>query len=139
MADLIQDLAAEKHLSPRQLRAAGMFLRELQAHHGHSAGLVMHLSEKIDAGRQARLRPPGGASIAALDSRLGKLHQHERVLLAALVRHGEKGKATLSDYGKARSNYQTQRTSKAFATGRVSALLETLADTYFGPINAEKT
>jgi hypothetical protein len=139
MADLIQDLAAEKHLSPRQIRAASMFLRELQAHHGSSGGLVTNITEKIDVGRQARLRPPGGPSIAALDARLNKLHQHERVLLAALVRHGEKGRATLSDYGRQRSGYSTGRTARAFSVGRVSGLLETLADTYFGPINAEKT
>jgi hypothetical protein len=41
-------------------------------------------------------------------------------------------RGTLSDLGRQRSGYATQKTARAFAVGRVSALLDTLADQYLG-------
>ena len=56
------------------------------------------------------------------------LRPHERALVKALVTSPERGVVSLSEYGKARSNYATQRTARAYATGRLVAMLETLSE-----------
>jgi hypothetical protein len=137
LPDVIDDLHAEGHLTQRQHQAALLFLRELQASCGRSAGLVMDISERVDTSRRPASRPPGGPSVAHLDQRLNRLHGHERQLMAHLVRSRELARGKLSDYGRTRSAYATQKTARAFAVGRVSALLDSLADTYLGPIETE--
>jgi hypothetical protein len=137
LGDIIDDLRHEGHLSPRQLKAVLIFLAELQRSHGASAGLVTNISEKVDLSRREAQRPPGGASITELDHRLHRLRPHERELLKCLITAREKPRGTLTDYGKARCGFSQQRTAKAFAIGRVSALLESLADDFLGPVKQE--
>jgi hypothetical protein len=136
-SDAVADLSDQGHLSPRQLRAAHTFLAELQRSHGASAGLVVTISERVDVSRREAQRPPGGASIAALDERLHRLRPWERELLKHLAVCGEKPGAALCAYGRARSGYDKQATARAFAVGRLAAVLEGLADQYFGPIRQE--
>ena len=132
--DIVEGLEREGHLSPRQQKAAAAFLHDLRGSHGWSGGLVSFISERVDTGRQDRLRPPGGASIADLDMRLKRLHPHERTLLANLVKAGEASQDALSRYGRSRSGFTAQKTARAFSTGRISGLLESLADAYLGPV-----
>jgi hypothetical protein len=64
---------------------------------------------------------------------LNRLHPHERQLMAHLVKTRELTRGSLSDFGRTRSAYQTQKTARAYAVARVSALLDTLAEQYLGP------
>jgi hypothetical protein len=128
--DVLADLRQQGHLTQRQFSAGTLFLRDLQASHGQSAGLVSNIAERIDAGRRPALRPPGGPSIALLDQRLNRLHPHERDLLKVLVTVREKPRGTLTDYARTRSAYNTQRDQRTFGVARVTGLLDSLADLY---------
>ena len=86
--------------------------------------------ERIDASRKQWGRPPGGASIAQLDQRLGKLHHHERELLKFLTTMRERARANLADYGRGHSGYKTGKTARAFTAGRICGLLDSIADQY---------
>ena len=134
MPDVVADLVLEGHLQPRLQRAAQLFLVALQASHGSSGGLVMSTRDKIDVSRRPSYGPPpGGGSIALMERLLKGLHHHERELLKHLVTAREKPRGALSDYGKGRSAYASQRTAHAFAVGRLTGLLETLAEKIDGP------
>jgi hypothetical protein len=135
MGDVLEDLRSEGHLSARQHRAMALFLRDLQANHGTSEGVVGLLAERVQSSTRSRLWPPGGSSggLAALDALLYGLRPHERRLVAFLVKHREEARGTLSDFGRVHSGYKTPRTTRAVAIGRIGALLDTLADEYLGP------
>jgi hypothetical protein len=133
MGDVLDSLREEGHLSDRRYRAGMAFLAELQASHGQSAGLVGQLAEKVDTGATQRLWPSGGSrGIVALDARLNRLRRHERELMSWLVQHKERNRGSLADLGRIDSGYQTVRTGRAYAAGRIAALLDTLAEEYFG-------
>lgn len=134
MGDVLEDV--REHLTDRQWRAGLLFLRELQKHHGQSAGLVSSISEKIDLSHKARLRPPGGPSIAALDARMHRLRPHERTLMAYLIKQRELVRGGLADFGRQHSGYAQVKTQRAYVTGLIAAMLSTLADEYFGPQEA---
>lgn len=134
MGDLLEDLQQERHLSERQWLAATLFLRDLQGVHGHSGGLVGELRDKVDVSVRPRLWPPGGPSgdLGALDARLNRLRGHERRLMEFLIRHRELARGSLKDFGRMHSAYTKRETARAYAIGRIAALLETLADEYLG-------
>ena len=132
MGDVLEDLRQEGHLTQRQYQACVLFLRDLQAYHGDSAGLVGQVSERVSMSNRPRVRPSGGPSISHLDSLLGGLRPHERELMAYLVKGREQLRGTLADFGRLHSGYQTMRTARAVAVGRIGALLDTLVDEYLG-------
>lgn len=135
MGDVFADMRTEGHLSERQHLAGMLFLRDLQGQHGHSSGIVGEMRDKVDVSVRPRLWPPGGPSgsgLAPLDARLNRLRGHERRLMGWLIKHRELARGTLSDFGRLHSGYQTAKTQRAVAVGRIGALLDTLADEYLG-------
>ena len=132
MGDIIDALKEEGHLSRRQHQAGVLLLRDLRAYHGQSDGLVGQTAEKVDSGSRARLWPPGGPCIVALDARLNRLRPHERRLMAWLIRQRELPRGMLRDLGRDVSGYTDRIPARAVAVGRIGALLDTLADDYLG-------
>jgi hypothetical protein len=134
MGDVLDDLAAEGHLSTRQYRAVVLFLADLRAYHGRSDGLVGQTTEKVDSALREQICPPGGPrGIVELDNRLNRLRPHERRTMRDLVICREKPRGTLSDLGRLLSGYKTAKTTRAVMVGRIGALLDTLAEEYLGP------
>jgi hypothetical protein len=133
MGDVFEDMRAEAHLTERQYLAGLMVLRDLQAWHGTSGGIVGEVRDKVDVSTRPLLWPPGGPSIAALDYRLNRLRPHERRLMAFLIKHRELARGTLGDFGRMYSGYKTAKTTRAVTVGRIGALLDSLADEYLGP------
>jgi hypothetical protein len=134
MGDVLETLHQEGRLTDRRYRAGMLFLADLQATHGDSSGLVGQIGEKVQAGVRERLAPPGGPrGIADLDGRLNRLRRHERELMGWLVRHKERNRGSLADLGRVDAGYVTVKTGRAYAAGRISALLDTLAEEYLGP------
>jgi hypothetical protein len=132
--DIVAD--ASEHLTQRQRHAAAMLLADLRRLHGSSVGLVSNITEKIDAGRMARLRPPGGEP-ATYDRRLGLLREHERRLLGQLITAKEKPRGSLSDIGRLATGYGTQKCCRAAGLGLLIGLLNSLAEIYLGPARQE--
>lgn len=131
MSDVVAGLMM--HLTARQRHAVGLFLRDLQAHHGRSDGLVGEMSPKVQTGVRERLRPPGGPlGIVELDERLNRLRPHERRLMGWLIKHRELVRGTLADLGRSHSGYKARRDQVAVSVGRIGALADTLADEYLG-------
>lgn len=128
LPDILDDIS--EHLQPRTRRAAALFVAAVQSSHGSSAALVTgDLSNtRVDISRTARGAPPGGQSTMLMEKLLKGLRRHERALIHALVTSPERGVVSLSAYGKSRSSYDSQRTARAFATGRLVGLLETLSE-----------
>lgn len=136
MGDLLEDMRLGGHLTPRQHRAAMLFLRDLGAQHGTSAGIVGVVGERVDSGIRPPLCPPGGligADLVLLDNRLHGLRRHERWLLGFLVQHRELQRGTLRDLGRLRSGYTDRVAAQGVAVGRIGGLLDTLADEFLGP------
>ena len=134
MADVIDDIDMEGHLTSRHRLAATMFMADLQSSHGTSEGVVADTQPRVDTSVRPRFWPVGSpGDIASLDQRLNRLRRHERQLMGHLVKSRELARGSLSDYGRMRSGYQSQKTARAYAVGRVVALLDTLADEYLGP------
>jgi hypothetical protein len=126
LPDIFDDIA--EHLQPRTRRAASLLVAAVQAHHGNSGGLVTNISEKVDVGRVARLRPPGGQSTDLMEKLLHGLRRHEREMIKALVVSPERGVASLTAFGRSRSSYDSQKTARSYAVGRLVAMLETLSE-----------
>ena len=136
MGDVFDDLREEGHITSRQHLTAMLFLRDLQASHGSSGGLVGDTTPRVQTGLQQRLAPPDGHghyALARLDNRLHRLRSHERRLMGALVKVREQARGSLSDLGRMASGYKTSRTTRAVMVGRIGALLDTLAEEYLGP------
>lgn len=134
LPDILSDLLDEGHLSPRLARAAMALIRDLQAPHGRSAGLVGSTAEKIQTGLREPLWPSGGPrGIVAFDERINRLWQHERQWMAELVKSRESARGSLADLGRQRSGYKTAKTTRAVAVGMTVAFLHSLAEIYFGP------
>jgi hypothetical protein len=134
LEDIFEDLRSEGHLTARQHLAGMLLLRDLQAAHGRSAGLVGSPSEKVQTGASERICPPGGLyGIAEMDRRLNRLRPHERRLMSRLVTCREKARGSLPDLGRLLSGYKTAKTTRAVMVGRVGGLLDSVAEIWLGP------
>lgn len=129
MGDVIEDMAEKGHLNARQREAAALFLAALQAHHGSSQGIVGSTSDKVDCTLQLPCWPPGGGvPVDACERLLKGLRGHERELLKFLVTHRELPRGSLADWGRQHSNYKTGKTQLAVTVGRVTAMLDSIAE-----------
>ena len=127
---IIEDIRKEaSHLTQDQYMAALHIIRYMEglAGVGSSDGLVGQMQDKVDCSTKARTFPPIGSGY--MDERTARqirqLRQHEIALLTRIA-HGRGG--ALEEYGKINSSYKVNRTARAFAIGRVTALLESVAE-----------
>jgi hypothetical protein len=134
--EALVELQREGHINSRQLLAGVLFYRDMQKAHGTSQGIVMALTRgSVDCTfNPATVALPGGGgdpdAFRRMDHCLHKLKEHERAILAWLVKRKEHKRGSFSDLGRTFSNYRTLRTTKAVAIGRIGALLDTIGEVY---------
>lgn len=127
---VIDDIRKEaSHLTNWQLAAAQLLMVHMNGQaSGNSAGMVGQMSDKVDCSRVARTYPPGVGGVALTETisrQLRGLRQHEIDLLSKIA--FGRGRC-LEDYGRVRSSFKANRTARAFAIGRVTALLDSVAE-----------
>ena len=125
---VIDDIRKEaSHLTNWQVQAAQLLMAHMSGPGGGSSdGLVGQISDKVDCSRRPRMFPPlGGDATSAISRELSRLRQHEIDLLSRIALG--RGRC-LEDYGKIHSSYKTNKTARAFAIGRVTALLDSVAE-----------
>ena len=115
------------HLTIWQYQAAQLIMQHMAGTIGSSEGLVGQMGTKVDCSTRPRMAPPnpGGAINEQVSRQLKGLREHEVELLSRIA-YG-RGRC-LEDYGKVKSSYKTSKTARAFAIGRVTALLDTVAE-----------
>lgn len=125
---VIDDIQKEaSHLTTYQKLAAALVMQHMCGVVGSSDGLVGQLSTKVDCSTRPRALPPNphGYINEQVARAVSNLRDHEKELLRRMA--GGRGRC-LSDYGKVKSGFKVNRTARAFAIGRVSALLDTVAE-----------
>jgi hypothetical protein len=65
-----------------------------------------------------------------MDRVVGNLRTHERETMAYLIRCRELSRGTLAERGRQTSGYTHGRAARAFMTGRIVALLDSIAEVY---------
>jgi hypothetical protein len=133
MADVVEELRKEGHVSDAHYVASCRLLEDMRRAHGSSDGIVGNVCERVQTSRRVRLGPPGGGDQDAFDRMmrmLDALSQHERKLLGFLIVQRELPRGSLSDLGRMTSGYQTNKTTRAFAVGRISSLLASIHERY---------
>ncbi len=116
----------EKHLTIYQRDAALLLMAYMEATGGSSAGLVGRMADKVDCSTVQRSHPPGGGELDERWARLLRsLHKHELELITRIA-HGRGG--CLEQLGKVKSSFKANRTARAFAIGRVTALLDSVVE-----------
>jgi hypothetical protein len=125
---VVDDIQKEaNHLTTWQKLAAALLMQHMSGVIGSSDGLVGQMSTKVDCSTRPRAAPPNsyGSVNHQIAQVVSSLRPHEKDLLSRIAR-GRGG--CLADYGKVKSGFQVNRTARAFAIGRVSALLDTVAE-----------
>lgn len=133
LGDVLTGLHREGHVRPHQARAVSLFLDDMRRCHGSSAGLVCQMdNDKIGNSGKAMFLTSHGDLFAfeRMQSLLASLHPHERQTLAFLITCKEKDRGSLADYGRRHSAYEPAKTTRAWSVGRISALLESIAERY---------
>jgi hypothetical protein len=133
MGDVMAELHREGHIKAEDYVAVCWLLEDMRASHGTSAGIVGEVCEKVQTSLRERMCPPGGGDPDAFDrmSRvLDRLRAHERDLLRVLVVQRELPRGGLSDMGRLRSAYRTNKTTRAFAVGMIASLASSIAQLY---------
>jgi hypothetical protein len=125
---VVDDIRKEaSHLTVSQYEAAKLIMAYMAGGWGSSEGLVGQIGTKVDCSTVARLYPPSGGG--HLDERTAQqlrgLRQHEIELISRIA--FGRGRC-LEEYGMVNSGYKTNKTARAFAIGRVTALLESVAE-----------
>ena len=121
LARIIDSMKREGHQTREQHDAAQLLLAYMAVSQGNSRGLVGSLGDRVDDKRYGAGHPI--AFDAQMGALLERLHQHERAMLRDLA-IGQ----TLEGYSARRCGYQPNRTLRAFGTGRLSALLDSVAE-----------
>lgn len=134
LGDVLVELRKEGHISDQQYALACCLLRDMRKAHGNSNGIVASfMQERVQTSTRNRDRPPGGGDPDAfrrMDAVLHGLRRHERDVLAYLICRRELPRGSLSELGRGRSAYKTQKTMRAAAVGRIGALLDSIAEVY---------
>lgn len=129
-ATIVAELYKKGRITPRQARAAQMFLNDLTAYHG-STGTGGY-GERVDS--TARPGKLSGWTQAHINAQaiLDKLWQHERKTLDYLITNREKARPSLADFGREVFGYDDRSMAIASAIAKIGALLESLAEHYCG-------
>jgi len=133
IADVLGILQREGHIPSHQVLAISKLLDDMRAAHGSSKGLVCQMdNDRVGNSGTALFLTSHGDLYAfeRMQSLLASLHPHERRTLAHLITYKEKDRGSLNDFGRTHSAYETPKTARAFAIGRVSALLQSIAERY---------
>lgn len=133
LGDTLEELFKEGHISGMQYAVALRFLEDMRNAYGSSAGLVGVVEERVQTSTKTYHAPPGVPANAAqrrMSHVLRSLREHERETLHFLIMRRELARGGLSDLGRIKSNYQTQKTTRAAATGLVRALVATIVEVY---------
>jgi hypothetical protein len=131
--DVLMELHKEGHISDVQYVTACRLVQDMQRAHGSSAGIVSQTQERVQTSLRSRTAPPGGGdpdAFARMDRLLSQLRGHERDVLAFLILKRELPRGSLSDLGRLLSRYQTNKTTRAAAVGRIGALLDSVVELY---------
>lgn len=130
-ASIVSELYKKGRITPRQARAAQMFLNDLTAYHG-STGTGGY-GERVDTSRK-----PGGklsgwtqAHINA-QAILDKMWRHERRTLEYLITNREKQRPSLADFGREAFGYTEPHAAAAAAIAKIGCLLDSIAEHYLG-------
>jgi len=137
MGDVMAELHREGHIRPEQYIAVCRLLADMRAASGTSDGIVGQVAVRVQTSLRERHCPPGGGDLDAFArwSRvISGLREHERAVLCYLIRKGELPRGGLSDYGRLASAYRTNKTTRAFAVGKIGALAASIAELYGGPV-----
>ena len=133
MGDVVDELHREGHVSDAHYVASCRLLEDMRRSHGTSDGIVGQVCERVQSSRRERLAPPGGGdpdAFARMTRLLDGLAGHERRLLNFLIVQRELARGSLSDLGRMSSGYKTNKTTRAFAVGRVMSLLASIHEVY---------
>lgn len=133
LPDVLKDLKREGHISDSLYVAGCRLAHDMTRCHGRSGGLVSRYCDQVDGGVSEGLPPQHATDFDAfqrMDSVLGHLRGHEREILAFCVLSRELQRGSLSDWGRQRSKYQSAKTAKAFATGQIRSMLQSLEELY---------
>lgn len=122
LARVFESMRREGHQTKEQHDAAQLILAYAAVSQGSSRGLVGGLDTRIDC-RQYAGCVSGGAFDAQMEALFCRLHEHER----GLFRYLAVGQS-LESYSSKRSGYQPAKTLRAFGNGRLSALLDSVAE-----------
>jgi hypothetical protein len=129
-ATIVAELYKKGRITPRQARAAQMFLNDLTAYHG-STGMGGY-QERVDT--SARPGKLSGWSQAHINAQaiLDKLWFHERKTLGYLITRKEKARGSLADFGREVFGYSDQAMAVASAVAKIGGLLDSIAEHYLG-------
>lgn len=136
-ASIVSELYKKGRISPRQARAAQMFLNDLTAYHG-STGTGGY-GERVDSSRK-----PGGMLTGWTQAHvnaqaiLDKLWHHERRTLEYLITAREKQRPSLADFGRAMFGYEDKSMAIASAIAKIGCLLDSIGEHYLGNESCEQ-
>lgn len=131
-ATIVSDLYKRGRISPRQARAAQMFLADLTAYHG-STGMAGY-QERVDTSTTGSKLSGWTQAHCNCQRILDRLWFHERETLHYLITQRERARGSLADLGRQLYGYADQDMAVAAATAKISAVLETIAEQYLGPM-----
>ena len=136
MGDIIEGLRKERHIRDRAFAATVRLLEDMRQAHGTSGGIVPVIAERVQSSVRPLLWPPGGGDQDAfqrMQSVLNRLRGHEREVMAYMIRARELPRGSLSERGRQLSGYEHSRSARAYMTGRICALLDSIAEAYPQP------
>jgi hypothetical protein len=136
-ATIVSELYKKGRISPRQARAAQMFLNDLTAYHG-STGTGGY-GERVDSSRKPNGMLAGWTqSHINAQAILDKLWQHERRTLEYLITAREKHRPSLADFGRAMFGYEDKSMAIAAAIAKIGCLLDSIGEHYLGNESCEQ-
>lgn len=130
-ASIVSDLFKKGRITPRQARAAQMFLDDLTSYHGTSG--AGGYGERVDNSRK-----PGGKLSGWTQSHinaqaiLDKMWHHERRTLEYLILNREKARPSLADFGREAFGYTEPHSAAAAAIAKIGCLLDSISEHYLG-------
>jgi len=130
----VHELYREGHIPEEHYVSAQRFLQDVRKFHGHSHGVVQY-GERVQSSYKDRLPVLGGRPDAfrRMQKMLDGLYAHDRGLFNYLVRQKELARGSLSDLGRMWSGYTTNKTTRAYMTGRVASLVASMHESYSEP------
>jgi hypothetical protein len=133
MGDIVDALRKEGHIRDRPYAAVARLIEDMRRAHGSSKlGSVM-LTERVQGSVRPLFWPQGGGDLDAfhrMDAVLSRLDRHEREVMAYMIRARELPRGSLSERGRQLSGYEHGRSARAYMTGRICALLDSIAEGY---------